>query len=285
LLESAQARDPRSVAAHFLLGDVAARQGKIIAALQEMAVLSRLVPGTGVQMVPGLAQFAKTPGARDKLGGILANNPQLKGPLLKALAADADNVDLVVALAGPRGEFNSDTRAWQSLLLTSLTNRGEYQRAFALWHQLSGIPTDSKPLLFNGEFASVPAPPPFNWSLSSSPAGVSELGSKALRVLYYGRQDADLAWQTILLPPGDYRINSALTGSLVPGALSWTLVCVGSKAPLLNMPLTNGPQSQPFKVPQSGCNAQKILLTGHLQDSPQDSDVQIGPVSIIRTAS
>ena len=285
LLRQAKMRDPRSIAAHFLTGDVAMRQGNVVGSLEEVAVLSRLVPGTSVQMVPGLAQFAKTPGAREKLAGILAENPQLKGPLLTALAADADNADLIVALAGPRNEFNPDTRAWQSRLLGALADRGEYQRAYTLWRGFAGIQSDRQSLLFNGEFSNVPASPPFNWSLSSSPQGVSELGSKALRVLYYGRQDADLAWQTTLLSPGTYRFNSTLSGSLVPGALSWTLTCIGGKGTLLNLPLQSGPQVQSFTVPPSGCVAQKLTLTGHLQDSPQDSDVQIGPVAIVRAAS
>lgn len=284
LLRDALQRDPRSVAAHFLYGDVALRQGDVLEALQEMAVLSRLVPGASMQMVPGLSQFAKTPGSRDKLAHVLAENPQLKGPLLSALAADPDNADLIVGLAGPRSSFDRDTRAWQSRLLTGLTDRGDYQRAYELWQRFAGIP-GGRQLLFNGEFADVPASPPFNWSLSSSAAGVSELGPKALRVLYYGRQDAALAWQTLLLPAGTYRLNSAVAGNPATGALSWSITCIGARGPLMSLPLRSGPQSQSFTIPASGCAAQKIELDGHLLDDPDDSDVQVGPVSIARSGS
>jgi tetratricopeptide (TPR) repeat protein len=283
LLRDAIKRNPRSIAAHFLMADVATRQGNILGALEEVALLSRLVPGTSMQLVPGLSEFAKTPGAREKLAIVLADNPQLKGPLLTALAADADNADLIVSLAGPRGEFNTSTRVWQSRLLGALAARGEYQRAYGLWRHFAGIQQDRQPLLFNGEFANVPAPPPFNWSLANSSVGIAEGRNGKLRVLYYGRQDATLASQLLMLPAGAYRFQAPAAGDMAAGALSWSIGCLGAKVQLLDLRLgIGGPLTGTFTVPETGCPAQKIELVGHRQDSPEDSDVEIGPARIER---
>lgn len=284
LLGEARARDPRSTAARYLYADTALRQGKVVEALKELAVLSRLVPGTSVQLVPALAEFARAPGSRGKLAGVLAQNPQLKNPLLLALASDPDNADLIVSLAGPAtAKPTLDTRAWQARLLLGLVARGDYQRAYDLWRGFARLPAGAPPLLFNGTFKDMGAPEPFNWALSASPAGVAEPGPEGLQVLYYGREDTVLATQLLVLPPGEYRFAAPMTGDMPAGALSWTLGCVGAKAPLMDLRL-GGPElpAAKFTVPSSGCPAQRLMLNGHLEESPEDSDVRIGPAGIER---
>jgi len=284
LLAQARARDPRSAAARYLYADTAVRQGKIVEALKEMAVLSRLVPGTSVQLVPALAEFARSPGSRGKLAAILAQNPQLKNPLLLALATDPDNAALIVSLAGPATANPAlDTRAWQARLLLGLVARGDYQRAYDLWRGFALLPAGAQPLLFNGSFRDLGAPPPFNWAFSASPAGVAEPGPHRLRVLYYGREDTALATQLLVLPPGNYRFGAPVTGDMVAGALSWTLTCVNAKAPLMDLRLGgSAPPAGNFTVPASGCPAQSLVLNAHREDSPEDSDVRIGPADIER---
>jgi hypothetical protein len=284
LLLEARARDPRSVAARYLYADTALRQGNIVEGLKELAVLSRLLPGTSVQLVPALAEYARAPGSRDKLAGVLAQNPQLKNPLLLSLAADPDNADLVVSLAGPSTASPiPDTRAWQERLLAGLVARADYQRAYDLWRGFALLPSGSQPLLFNGSFKSVGAPPPFNWSFSTSPAGVSEPGPNGMRVLYYGREDTVLATQLLMLPAGTYRFEAPVKGDLVAGALSWTISCVNSKAPLMDLRLGGAaPPAGNFAIPSSGCPAQTLQLNGHVEEMPEDSDVRIGPANLER---
>jgi hypothetical protein len=284
LLIEARSRDPRSAAARYLYADTAVRQGRVVEGLREMAVLSRLVPGASIQLVPALEQFAHTPGSHDKLAAILAQNPQLKNPLLVALATDPDNAELIVALAGPpTATPSSDTRAWQTRLLLGLVARGEYQRAYDLWRGFAMLPAGARPLLFNGNFREIGAPPPFNWAFSASPAGVAEPGPHRLRVLYYGRDDTVFATQLLILPPGSYRFEAPMTGDIVAGALSWTVSCVGAKAALMDIRPggTNGSAGS-FAVPAAGCPAQTLQLSGHVEDSPVDSDVRIGPATIER---
>jgi hypothetical protein len=284
LLIQARLRDPRSVAARYLLADVSLRQGSILAGLREMAILTRLLPAASVQLVPALSQFAHTPGARDKLAGILAENPQLKRPLLIALSADPGNADLVVSLAGPSmRSADGSAREWQSRLLGGFIDKGDYDGAYNLWRQFAGLGEGPRPLLFNGDFRQIAAPPPFNWDFLSSSAGVAEADNGHLRVLYYGRQDALLASQLLLLPPGTYRFDAPQTGQLASGALEWIVRCVSARSDLMDWQI--GGSSTPvttFTVPSSGCNAQLLMLRGSQQDMPQDTDVQIGPARIER---
>jgi len=282
LLKQARWRDPRSAAARYLLADVWLRENRIVDGLGEMAVLARLLPGASVQLVPALAAYARTPGADQQLIAILRANPQLRRPLLIALAGDPQNVALVVKLSGV-DERSSDpgSLVWKSRLLNALIERGDYQRAYGLWRNFAGLAPGGSPLLFNGEFKKLAVPPPFNWSYNSGKAGIAEPANERLRVLYYGRDNQTFAAQLLLLKPGNYRFEAPVRGKSSPDSLYWTLTCGSDGTPIMQLSITSTPSAARFAVP-AGCETQSLKLNGHEQDMPQDSDVQIGPVRIER---
>ena len=284
LFDQARTRAPRAPAARYLLADVLLRQGKVGEGLREIAILSRLVPAASVQLVPSLAAYAQSPGAREKLAAVLDHNPQLKNPLLAALAENPRNAELILALAGPlTGAADNDMRVWQTRLLLGFIREGDYEGAYRLWRRFARLPGGARPLLFNGEFRKLSAPVPFNWDFRGSPAGIAEPGPDRLRVLYYGRQDTVLTTQLLLLPPGNYRLQSPISGHVVPGALSWSLGCVDAQGLLLDLKLAASSENAgSFDVPASGCPAQRLVLNARAQDSPDDSDARIGPVTIQR---
>ena len=286
LLDQARLRDPRSPAARYLIADVSLRQNKVLEGLREMAVLSRLLPGTSVQLVPALSQYAQTPGAAKNLASILEQNPQLRNPLFDALSADPDNAGLILALADGRiDSTRPDTQRWESRLLLSLVKRGDYDRAYSIWQKFSGLPQGPRPLLFNGDFREIAAPPPFNWDFSGGKAGVSEAEKGRLRILYYGREDAVIATQMLLLPPGSYRFAAPVSGQVAPNALTWALACVGGTRLMGSWLSAESGQGETFTVPSLGCGAQQLELRGHAQDAPQDTDIHIGSVSIERAGA
>lgn len=286
LLLQARRLDPRSAAARYLLADAWLREGRIVDGLTEMAILSRLLPGSAGQLVPALAEYVRTPGASDRIKKILAANPRLKRPLLGALASNPDHLELILELEGSVGSSGEErTPPWQTRLLNSLIREGQYDRAYGLWQRLTGF-SGPRPLLFNGGFRSVAAPPPFNWRFSSGGAGFAEPGDGSMRILYYGRQNATLASQLLLLPPGTYRLSVALTGTPGPGALAWTVSCVPGGERLTELVLGPPPSAQvSFEVPSSNCPAQTLELRGRSQDMPKESDLQVGPIAIERVAS
>jgi hypothetical protein len=284
LLKTARKRDPRSIATRYLLADVLMRKGDVVPALREIAVLTRLLPGATIQLIPALSAYALTPGAEAKLASILAENPQLKEPLLTALAADPANADRVLAIAGPSVVAPATgARPWQSRLLRNHLDRGDYAGAYSLWRKFAGLPpTQSAPLIFNPDFRQLAAPPPFNWDSASSPAGVAEVRNGTLSVVYYARQDARLVSQLLLLAPGGYRLDYSVGGQLAYPALSWSISCMGAGEPLSQSTLGSGRGTMSFVVPSSGCAAQRLELLGHKLDSPMDSNVQVSPLRLVR---
>jgi hypothetical protein len=284
LLVEARRLSPRSPAARYLLAEIALRDGRVSEGLEELAVLSRLIRGSAMELIPALAQFAKTPGAAEELDKVLKSNPALREPLLGALAADPANEALILKLAGPHHLLaDGKPPAWQARLLEAMIAKQSYERAHALWRRLSGIGDGARPLLFNGEFRRLPAPPPFNWTFSSSGAGFAEPGNGSMRVLHYGRDNAALASQLLLLAPGRYRFAATVSGAPAPGALTWVLTCANSRTSLAQQGLEARAPLE-FQVP-ADCSAQLLELRGLLQDMPKESDVRVGPARITRVGS
>ena len=281
LLVEARRLSPRAPAARYLLADLLFRDGRISEGLGELATLTRLLRGSALELVPALAQFAKTPGAARELNKVLASNPRLKGPLLAALAADPDNEALILELAGPMARVPAgNLPEWQRRLLEGMVSRKSYEQAYSLWRRLSGIGAGPRPLLYNGEFRVLRAPPPFNWRFASKGAGLTEPGNGSMRVIYYGRENVTLASQLLLLPPGRYRFTAPAAGSPVAGALTWAVGCHPSGPAIAQQDLgSNRPLI--FQVPAE-CPAQLLELRGALQDMPQESDVRIGAARIER---
>lgn len=283
LLVEARRLDPRSAAARYLLADVWLRQGRVIEGLGEMAILGRLLRGSTVELVPALAEYAKTPGAAAQLAKVLRSNPQLEQPLLGALAADPANAELIIELHGAGGSADvGEAPAWQGRLLEGLVRRGSYERAYDLWRRLTRV-QGPRPLLFNGEFRPLAAPPPFNWTFASGRGGFAEPGDGSMRVLHYGREGVNLARQLLLLPPGRYRFSAPASGTAAAGGLAWALTCSGGKSLFEVEPAKA--QSIAFEVPAGDCPAQQLVLKGMALDSPQESDVRVGPAQIERVAA
>lgn len=284
LLVAARDLSPRAPAARYLLADILLREGRMADGLEELASLHRLVRGSTMELVPALAQFAKTPGAARQLNDVLKTNPKLREPLLGALAADPDNEALVLELAGPQArQAGGKPPPWQARLLGAMIAEKSYERAYALWRRLSGIAAGPRPLLFNTEFRALSAPPPFNWAFTSSGAGFAEPGNGTMRVLHYGRENAQLASQLLLLPPGRYRFTAPVAGAPEPGALIWVVTCAGAKTSLAQQDLAaKAPLA--FLV-SADCPAQMLELRGLLQDMPKKSDVRVGPARMERTGS
>lgn len=283
LLVEARRRDPRSVAARYLLADLWLRQSRISQGLGEMAILSRLLPEGSIELVPALAEFARTPGAAEQLKPILSSNPRLKQPLLQALAADPDNLRLILELEGDiAGSSAVRSPDWQRTLLKSLIRTGAYERAYALWQRLAGV-GGPRPLLFNHDFRRVAAPPPFNWNFNPSSAGLAELANGEMRVLHYGRENAMLASQLLLLPPGTYRLSVPVSGAPAPRSLAWRVSCMPAGKKLIELELTSSATAHgSFEVPTGNCAAQNLELRARAQDLPEETDVRIGPLTLER---
>ena len=270
LLLEARSRDPRSRGARYLLAERFFRTGRVTDALIEMQALASIQQGIGRSLGPALAAHARTPGAVPQLKAFLRKYPRVEAAVLSILAGDADNADLVLALANVR-EPDPD---WRGRLITSLVESGQYARAHALWVRVAaGQPTAG---LFNPSFQELPAPPPFNWAFPPTKEGVAEPdGRGGLQVLYYGRADALLARQLLLLGQGPYRLAITVEGARgEAGSLAWLVRCASEKAPLARLPLGDGQAAVTFVVPV-GCEAQWLELRGVERDVPGTSELNV----------
>ena len=284
LLLQGRLRAPRSAAARYLLADLYLRTGKPLAAMREMAILNRLLPEAASGLAPALAAYAQGRGTQPgQLRAILKAYPELEPRLLNELALDARNADLVLALARPAPPSATPIE-WQQRLFSRLIEKGDFERARAIWEKMSGarVPRAG---LFNPVFGSVPAPPPFNWEFPSTSGGVAE-PRNGLHVLYYGRENLVLARQLTMLSPGAYRLTMTVTGDVSDaGAIRWTVTCLPGGNAILELPLS-APKSPAhigggFTVP-AGCAAQRIELAARSQDMNERADVQISDLRLAR---
>lgn len=285
LFVEARERDPRSAAARYFLAERYLSTDRPSQGLDEVSALARLVPGGSRLVVPGLVKYALTPGAVLHLRKMFAANPEIGQAVLTDLAANAANAGLVMQLADPRAMATADAQApaWQAKLLNSLIERGEFVRAQNLWSRISGLRLPTPPSPVNEGFAKINAPPPFNWTFGAGSFGVAEPAAEGkLKVIFYGRDDGDLAAQLLVLPPGQYRI--AMVASSDSGGktgLEWTVICVPGKEQLASIPLKAATVSgarlgATFLVPGQGCPAQWLKLTGKAQEIARSEQATIG---------
>jgi hypothetical protein len=275
LFVEARSRDPRSAAARYFLAERYLSSGRASQGLSEMTTLGRLVPGGMPLITPGLAKYALTPGAVPYLRKMFAANPDIGQVVLADLASNAANTKLILQLAGPAsiGSANEPPPEWQGRLLNSLIERGEFGRAQLLWSKFSGIQPSNPPGPINTAFAKINAPPPFNWTFSSGNFGVAEPAAEGqLKVIFYGREEGDLASQLMVLPPGHYRIRmTALSDANGDSGLEWSVTCLPGKTKIASIPFKTAKPSGSkleamFTVPSQGCAAQSLKFSGNAQE-------------------
>lgn len=286
LLRQARKRQPRSAAARYLLGDLYLRSGEAVPGLAEISALARLVPGGASILVPALAEFVQTGGSVAQVRSILSAYPELESALLSKLAEDPKNTDLIFALVQPRS--GGDVPEWQRKLITNLVNAGDFERAYSVWAELSGVQEGSSQGLFNPTFRRSGYPPPFNWEFASTGGGVAEPTNDGLHVLYFGRDDVVLARQLLLLPSGRYTLAGEVTGELASGSsIAWTVTCAPAKQRLLDLALGKRAQDNTvvaghFLIPREGCPAQWLELTGRGGEFPKPADFRVRRVQLAK---
>lgn len=289
LFVEAVRRDPRSSAGRFFLAQRYLSSVRPAEGLRQAAVLIRLVAGGSHSFVPAIALYAKTPGAGPGVRSMFAIDPTLRDAVLADLARDSDNYRLIMSIAGDEIGKSSplETPSWQSQLLTSLVERGDFVTARALWLRISGLRV--APVgLFNPQFGQLSAPAPFNWTFGSDEHGVAEpTTGNGLQVIYYGRTNADFATQTLLLSPGQYELRMRVLreGGAISG-LAWTVACQPAGKALMTLPVGEEAGAArmiagQFAVPV-GCASQQIRLAGTAREFAASEQVTLSDLELVR---
>jgi hypothetical protein len=281
--EEARRRNPRSLAAHYFLADHYLRTGQPDEGLEELARLTRLVQGSITNVAPYYAAYAKTPGGAARVKAMLQRHPEFEDEVRSALAKDAANADLVLALAGAPSPDSVEPPAWHGQMVESLVAAGQYARARQVWARFSGGEAAAGQGLFDPQFSGKDAPPPFNWTLLSTASGVAEgQGGGRLHIIYYGRDNATLASQTLTLAPGPYGLRFKVEGGGNASSLAWRMKCLPSGRQLVALPLAAGREVAGIFTVGSDCPAQLLELAGTSPEFPQTTDVTISGLSLSR---
>ena len=281
--KAARWRNGRSLPARYFLADHYLRSGDAARGLPEVAVLARLTPGGHDRLAPYVATFARDRRNWPAVRAMFSTEPPLEPSSLTLLAADPANAAAVLALSHP-ARRNARSQ-WLPVLVTSLTNAGQYERARQIWASVSKARLAPGALIFDPGFTNADAPPPFAWTLTSSTVGMAERQrGRGLHVIYYGQEDGVLASQLLVLKPGSYRLVAAAAPGAPEGAesLKWNLVCARGNQALASIPLQEAiAKGWRFQVPPS-CPAQRIELFGSAQDVARQTDVTIRSVDLRR---
>jgi hypothetical protein len=228
-------------------------------------------------VLPILGSMAGTPAARGELEKVLAGNPPWRRSFLSALprAVSDARTPLVVFLT-LRGAANPPTAADIRDYVSVLVQHKFYELAYYTWLQF--LPPErvgSAGLLFNGSFEFPPSGLPFDWVVHAG-TGVTvdiverpdDAGQRALYLeLGPGRVEFGGVAQTLLLPPGPYRLRGKFRGEITGRrGLVWRIACVGASGPLGQSPTLVGVSAHwkdfefAFAVPAAECRAQHLRL-------------------------
>lgn len=274
LLDAASRLDPLAPAPRFLLAQLYFRQNRGADGLRQVSFLFDRLNGDAAPLVPALAQYAAQPGNAPRLKALLDAQPNVRSQVLALLADDPANLPSILRLAPTSG--SAADMQWRERLLAALVGKQDYGRAYALWQRFGGVGSPARPGVFNPRFTPGGPPPPFNWRLVSSASGTAEPQTGGgLHLLYFGRDDAVLADQTLLLRPGRYALDFAVRGE--PTGLVWALTCLPG-TDRQDAPLAQ--KSFSFTIPATGCPAQRLELRGTMSDYPMTVDLNVSPVTL-----
>ena len=140
LFTAAHARDPRSVAARYFLADRYVRSGRTARPWPKSPHCPNCFPKAWSGSGQPWRNFAQTAGAVPQLRRLFQSSPQLEPVVLSALANDARNAKLVLALWGRRqGSADPATAEWQAKLVGKLVEQGQFGSAYAIWRLVAGV--------------------------------------------------------------------------------------------------------------------------------------------------
>jgi SnoaL-like domain len=278
---AAQWRDPRSMPAAYFLADYYFRADDAVHGLIQTALLARLSPQGTDAVAPFVAAYAHDRANWPQMRALFRTQEGVEDGVLTALARDPRNADAILALAD--AEHRKPDSAWLRQLLSNLVANADYDRAHAIWSSV-GRGREGGGLLYDAGFSAPEAPPPFNWSLSTSDVGLAERESgNRLHLIFYGNQDGVLASQLLLLPAGTYRLQMQVAGAPVHAeSIRWSITCDKASEPFASAGLVEAAsRGWTFQVPAS-CRAQWLQLSGQSGDVAQQSDVTIAALSLTR---
>ena len=277
LLVAAAIRDPRATAPHLFLSAHYQKIGQPTQSLTELGRLIHLVPGSAGALAPKIAEVVKQAGGPGMVRALVAQNPELRDNVMRALSTDAANLNYVLGLRTPQS-----SKDWVPVMTASLVSAGQYDRAVALWASAHGVALTNRPLIFDPGFR-LDVPPPFGWTVGIGTAGEAVADpAGGLHLTSYGGDAVGILSQTALLAPGAYLFAQKVSaGSGDPAVLSWQFTCLGTQRKIGSVAIGRGGTQGRIEVP-GDCRAQQVGLIFTPGEMPETLDVTLSPIDLKR---
>lgn len=287
-LEAGQRLDPRNRLIHLALLVQYLKTNRFGPAAAQMSVLSRLISRTQPFVATALAQMIVMSNTAPAAKRALQSDPNLERSVLTTLAKSTASPDQIFALASPRALADAgNPQSWGPALVSRLVDADRFADARQVWQRIYRLPSAAVAApIFNPQFRTMPASPPFDWTLAASGLGAADPDNGTLAVDYYGRDSGNLADQMLVLSPGRYQLDFATEGGKPNAAsqLFWTVACAtGDKTVLANVAVPTPPglhrAGGAFTV-TSTCPAQTLTLRGEAGEFPSPISLTIKGLAI-----
>lgn len=291
-LKQALRRDPRSRAARLFLIRGALVEGRVGAAIRQIAELDNIDREIATNLVQEAGKRLSNRAEIVEASSELTPYPALYESMTTGFTSAARPAALLRDYVGAVPRAALARPVVRSALVQRLVEGGEVELALGLLRRAGLAP--ARAALIDPTFRKSSAEQPFAWNLIESETGMAERQAEGgLYTEYYGRRAGPVARQLTVLPAGLHRLAidyEPETG----GALALTVSCVGAGEPLASLPLTTGSagsgsgtsarrkESLSFAVPSSGCRGQWIEIAGLPQLTRTEARVVIHRVELVR---
>jgi hypothetical protein len=238
---------PADVEALAWLADDAIARGDVAAALNHCDALLRVSPAQARNLFPILAQWLQTGAGTVALARTLERRPPWRRSFMEYLGRKGVEsslypfAEVVQTLRRSAAPVEPDEARD---LVNRLVHAGDFERAYLLWRSVAPPLRARTSMLYNGALEMPPSGVAFDWTLRSTP-GVSvavEDGGlahgKVLRLRFGGaRVDEIGVAQTLLLPPGGYRVFGKVRSQDLSSArgLEWRVLCLAKPSRLVTV--------------------------------------------------
>lgn len=266
------------------------QQGDYRTATYYADVLMRTQEQALDRVAPLVAKIAEDKNGAGEVKTLLSTNPPWRthffSTLLNSVTRARTPLDLLLSLQDTK---NPTTRPELRSYLNFLVAHQFYDLAYTAWLQfLSADELQRVGFLFNGSFETLPSGLPFDWVIEPGFGVTVDIAErppptefdsvidnsseqKNQRALFiefgYGRAEFQPVWQLLMLTPGDYKLSGQYQGKLQGRrGLIWRADCADNGPQLGQSGMFLGAVPAwknfefDFKVPDSGCRAQKLQL-------------------------
>jgi hypothetical protein len=236
---------PADVEALAWLADDAIARGDFAAAMNHCDALLRVSPAQARNLFPILAQWLQTGAGTAALARTLERRPPWRRSFMEYLGRKGAErsvypvAEVIQALRRSAAPVEANEARD---LVNRLVHDGDFERAYLLWRSVAPPLRASAGMLYNGGLEIPASGAAFDWTLRSTPgvAVAVENGGPAhgnvLRLRFGGARVAEIGVvQTLLLPPGGYRVFSQVRSQDIRGAedLEWRVYCLSKPSRLV----------------------------------------------------